>query len=186
VSNLSNLSNLLTQPSRAGIKRESQNSDLLQHLRFRLYPDLQAMLPISQITEVLKLQLTQITPIPQMPAWVMGVYNWRGEILWTIDLGRFLGFDSWYQHQHDRALQTAIVLTPYREQSDSGIHIGLVVAAVEDIEFCDLAAIQAEVDSQTNSRLSSFLQGYWLPPGREIILALDGLAVAKAMPTSNY
>ena len=184
---MSNLSNLLTQSNRAS-DRSNTNSDLLQQLKFRLYPDTQAMLPIAQITEVLKLQLTQIMPIPQMPAWVMGVYNWRGDILWMLDLGQLLGLDSWYQHQHDRALQTAIVLTPYRQskQSESQIHLGLVVAEVEDIETCNPSAIQAEVNSQANSHLSSFLQGYWLKPEGDMVLALDGSAIAKAMPTPNH
>lgn len=174
------MSKLLSPSSQTSI-------EVLQQLKFRLYPDTQAMLPISQITEVLKLQLVQIVPIPQMPAWVMGVYNWRGDILWMVDLGQLLGLDSWYQHQHERALHTAIVLSPNRQdkQNENQIHLGLVVASVEDLETCDPKAIQTAVDSQTNSHLIDFLQGYWLSPEGAMVLALDGKAIAKAMPTPD-
>ena len=95
-----------------------------QFLRFRLYPDTKVMLPIRQITEVLKIQFGQIVPIPQMQPWVMGVYNWRGDILWMLDLGDLIGLESWYQHQVNCSNYTAIVLSPQREsQALSLIHI---------------------------------------------------------------
>ena len=153
-----------------------------QQLKFKLYPDTSAMLPIDRITEVVKLQLAQITPIPQLPSWVMGVYNWRGDILWMLDLGQLLGLDSWYLHQHDRASHPAIILSPNRQVKDeSKIHLGLVVAGVEDLEHCEPTAIQA-VGAGVNARLSSFLRGYWLKASGEMILALDGQAIAAAMP----
>jgi positive phototaxis protein PixI len=72
VSNPSNLSHLSTQTS-PSILTEQAPSNSLQYLKFQLYPDTKAMLPIAQITEVLKIQLKQIMPIPQMPTWVMGL-----------------------------------------------------------------------------------------------------------------
>lgn len=175
---------LPTQPSSSQAMMPSISAKTLQHLKFKLYPDTKAMLPIKQITEVLKIQLTQIMPIPQMPAWVMGVYNWRGDILWMLDLGQFLGLDSWYQQQHDRLLHTAIVLSPERENNENRIHLGLVVAAVDDLETCAPGSIQAAIASQINPRLNSFLQGYWLQSSGEMVLVLDGQAIASAMPTA--
>lgn len=142
------------------------------------------MLPIEQITEVLKIQFNQIVPIPQMPAWVMGVYNWRGDILWMLDLGHLIGLDSWYQHQN-RSNHTAIVLSPERKNQadyDTGIHLGLVVAGIEDLETCDISTIQSALGSKVTARLGDFLQGYWLTPEGEMILALDAKAIAAAMP----
>ena len=158
----------------------------IQQLKFKLYPDTSAMLPIEQITEVIKLQGVQITPIPQMPSWVMGVYNWRGDILWMLDLGQLLGLDSWYQYQHHRSSHAAIVLSPHRQvKNENKIHLGLVVAGVEDLENCEPTAIQAATGLKINPRLTSFLQGYWLKPSGEMVLALDGQAIAAAMPTSH-
>ena len=140
------------------------------------------MLPISQITEVLKIKLGQIVPIPQMPAWIMGVYNWRGDILWMLDLGHLVGLGSWYRevsHTH----QKAIVLSPKSKvasaQDESGIHLGLMVARVEDLEMLELEQIQT-ARGNVSSQLQPFLQGYWLKPEGEMILVLDGQAIVAA------
>ncbi len=158
-----------------------------QFLKFQLHPNTKVMLPLKQITEVLKIQFHQIVPIPQMPAWVMGVYNWRGEILWMLDLGHLMGLDSWYQHQLNRSNHTAIVLSPAGKNqagTDTGIHLGLVVAGAEDLETCDRSTIQSALDSQVTTKLDDFLQGYWLRPGGEIILVLDAAAISAAMPNN--
>lgn len=160
-----------------------------QFLKFLLYPDTKAMLPIGQVTEVLKIQFGQIVPIPQMPSWVMGVYNWRGDILWMVDLGYLLGLNSWYHQQSNRSSYTAIVLSPYREsQGDNTtnhVHLGLVVAQVSDLEVCLPQAIQASLGSTSSPRLEQFLTGYWLKPDGEMILALNSQAIAAAMPTNS-
>lgn len=189
MSNSSNLSNLFPPASPSVLKEQAPKSNSLQYLKFQLYPDTKAMLPIAQITEVLKIQLRQIMPIPQMPTWVMGVYNWRGDILWMIDLGQLLGLDSWYQYQHERLLHSAIVLSPDREdnQSEQKIHLGLMVASIDDLATCNGEAIQGTVGSPLNHHLSSrFLAGYWLNSSGEMILALDGQAIASAMPRTPH
>lgn len=159
-----------------------------QFLRFYLHPNTKAMLPLEQITEVLKIQFGRIVPIPQMPAWVMGVYNWRGDILWTIDLGDLLGLDSWDRHPIARSNLTTIVLSPYKpdKQIESDrVHLGLVVSRVEDLEICDPTAIQSALSATTSALLTNFLQGYWLKPEGDMILALDGKAIAAAMPRNS-
>ena len=155
-----------------------------QFLKFQLDPDIKAMLPIERITEVLKLQLSQIVPIPHLPAWVMGVYNWRGNILWMVDLSHLIGLSTRSQQQHNFR-QTAIVLSPDRQQQSdrlSGIHLGLVVARVEDLIDCDPSTIQPAIASQGNPTLNNFLQGYWLDKDKDTILSLDSAKIALAMP----
>lgn len=157
-----------------------------QFLKFQLYPHTMAMLPIDHITEVLKIQLGQIVPIPQMPSWVMGVYNWRGDILWMVDLGHLIGLDSWYQHQRNLLHQTVIVLSPYRQQRKSAtdVHLGLIVGRVEDLESCDPSAIQTSLGLHAGAKLINFMQGYWLKSEGEMILALDSTKIAAAMPVN--
>ena len=166
----------------------AQQNVTAQFLKFQLVPHTKAMLPIDCITEVLKIQLGQIVPIPQMPPWVMGVYNWRGDILWMVDLGHLIGLDSWYQHQRNLLHQTAIVLSPYRQQQSdraTNIHLGLIVGRVEDLESCDTSTIQAALGSRISTRLGNFMQGYWLKPEGEMILALDSVKIAAAMPVNT-
>ena len=174
----------LSQTNLTDFFQPNDNCTTAKFLRFNLYPDTKVMLSIEQITEVLKIQLSQIVPIPQMPSWVMGVYNWRGEILWMIDLSHLIGLKPWYQNQTLRSYHTAIVLSPNQERGDrtDNICLGLVVSRVEDLATCHTKQIQSALGSKVGTRLSNFLQGYWLEPEGEMILALDGKAIAAAMP----
>jgi positive phototaxis protein PixI len=183
------VSDLFSQSSllNSGTQLASQ-SEITQFLRFKLYPDMQVMLPLREITEVLKIQFGQIVPIPQMPAWVMGVYNWRGDILWMLDLGHLIGLNSWYQQETNHSNQTAIVLSPHQAKNQTNttnLHLGLVIARVEDIEICDTATIQSPPSSAVTTQLAPFLRGYWLQPNGEMILVLDGQAIVAAMPKSS-
>ena len=160
-----------------------------QYLKFYLEPDTRIILPIRQITEVLKIAVGQIVPIPQMPPWVMGVYNWRGNILWMLDLGQLLGLNSWYQQSINTANYTAIVLSPDRvagrTKALDNISLGLVVTRVEDIQWCNTDLIQSPPTSAVSPALAPFLQGYWLDRGSNMMLALDGKAIIAAMPQAQ-
>lgn len=176
----------LSQTNLTDSLQPKDDRTIAKFLRFYLYPDTKVMLSIEQITEVLKIQLGQIVPIPQMPSWVMGVYNWRGEILWMVDLGHLIGLEPWYQNQI-RSYHTAIVLSPNKDRRDriDNICLGLIVSRVEDLQTCDTKQIQSALGSKVGTRLGNFLQGYWLEPEGEMILALDGKAIAAAMPQNS-
>ena len=158
-----------------------------QFLRFHLEPNTKVMLPIEQITEVLKIGVGQIVPIPQMPSWVMGVYNWRGKILWMLDLGHLIGFYSWYEQGVSTSNYSAIVLSPEKNptKGNEPISLGLVVTRVEDIEWCNTDLIQSPPASTVTSALAPFLRGYWLQQNGDMILVLDGRAIVAAMPQDS-
>jgi positive phototaxis protein PixI len=161
--------------------RDSQ----IQYLRFHLNPDTHAILPVAQLTEVLSIPFGQIVPIPHLPAWVMGVYNWRGEVLWMVDLGHLLGLTPWYQQEMTTSQHRAIVLHSGRGRTkDQGKILGLVVSRVEDIEWCDPADIQSPPASAVTASLAPFLRGYWLKGNGEMLVTLDGEAILAAMPKS--
>ena len=157
-----------------------------QFLRFRLFPNTIALLPVPQLTEVLTIRSSQIVPIFHMPAWVMGVYNWRGEILWMVDLGHLVGLTPWHQQPSSASACTAIVLqtrsgraTPTNVKSQM---LGLVVNRVEDIEWCNTDLIQSPPSSTVTPSLVPFLRGYWLKSDDEILPVIDGKAILAAMP----
>ena len=66
----------------------------MQFLSFYLIDEKQFMLPGENLAEVLSLDPSQIAPIPDMHPSVMGVCNWRGQVLWLVDLAHILGFGS--------------------------------------------------------------------------------------------
>lgn len=157
-----------------------------QFLKFYLEPDTKIMLPIEQITEVLKINLAQIIPVPEMPTWVMGVHNWRGEILWMIDLGSLIGLNTWYEQENPNLNIIAIVLSTQnteqiQEQQSEKTSIGLIITRVEDIEWCNPDLIQSPPGTAINSEIAPFLRGYWLREDGEMILTLDGNAILATM-----
>ncbi|MEM9272672.1 MAG: chemotaxis protein CheW [Cyanobacteria bacterium P01_F01_bin.143] len=172
--------NLVNSPTELLKDRQEE-----QFLRFHLEPETKIMLPIEQVTEVLKIDIGNIVPIPQMPSWVMGVYNWRGEILWIVDLGHLIGLDSWHQQEIKKTDHTAVVLS-HKSKSDnqkkSQTSLGLIMTRVEDIEWCNSNLIQSPPTSAITSALAPFLRGYWVKPDGQIILVLDGDTIITAMP----
>lgn len=167
-----------------------------QFLRFQLMSDNIAVLPVQQMTEVLTIPVDQVVPIPHMPAWAMGVYNWRGEILWMVDLGHLVGLTPLYQQGIGRSTYTAIVIHAAQQvpgsqrvasQNTGAKKLGLVVNRVEDMEWCNPDLIQSTPESATNSELITFLRGYWLKTNGEILMVLDGNSIIAKMsqPESN-
>ncbi|CCQ57190.1 MULTISPECIES: chemotaxis protein CheW [Crocosphaera] len=167
-----------------------QNPEQLeQFLRFRLAPDTTLLLPVTQLTEVITIPLGQIVPIPEMPPWVMGVYNWRGEILWIVDLGALLGLTPWHQQPQVTPIYRSIVLhggkASQRVPKAQRQHLGAVVTGVDDIEWCNPKEIQSSFGSAISSSLAPFLRGYWLPPGQEMWVVLEPEAILSAMPQTS-
>jgi positive phototaxis protein PixI len=154
-----------------------------QFLRFHLAADFPALLPVEQVKEVLTIPRGQIIPIPDMPAWVVGIYNWRGEILWMVDLGHLCGLSPWYQYPAYVSVHSAVVLR-VKDVPKSNQMIGLVVSTVEDVESCDRSLIQSAPLSSLPSQLATFLYGYWWKSDDEMLAVLNGEAIMSAMPQS--
>lgn len=164
----------------------SASKAIEQFLRFHLLPDTTALLPIEQLTEVLTIPRNQIVPIFQMPGWVMGAYNWRGEVLWIVDLGHLVGLTPWHQQAISASAYTAIVLQ-YRPKNTASTNtknelLGLVVNRVEDIEWCSPDWIQSPPSASVTPELVPFLRGYWLKQNSEMLVIIDGKAIIASMP----
>jgi positive phototaxis protein PixI len=172
----------LTSLDSVASKQEIQE----QFLRFALVPDTEVLLPIAQLLEVLTIPIGQIIPIPQMPAWVMGVYNWRGEVLWMVDLGYLLGLTPAHQQTKIISNYRAIVIhahfnAPDRVRSGNQM-LGLVVTQVEDIESFNPDEIESPPATAVSVSQAPFLRGYWLKGDGKMLLVLDGAAILAAMP----
>ena len=148
-----------------------------QFLRLHLVPETKVLLPIQQVTEVLTIPVGQIVPIPHMPACVMGVHNWRGDVLWMVDLGHLGGLTPYYQ-QAMRMVHTAVVLQGRDKASTQKCQtLGLVVDRVEDVEWCDPDVIQPLPSSTLTSALAPLLRGYWWKSDDAVLAVLEAEAI---------
>jgi positive phototaxis protein PixI len=153
-----------------------------QFLSFSFASHIKGLMSISQMSEVLTINLEQILRMPHMKPWVMGVYNWRGEILWMVDLGKLLGFPPLHQERNVRSSYKAIVLhLPLKKYDPAPDRtLGLVVSQIEDIEWCNSISIESPPPS-TDNKLMPFLRGYYLPNDREALAVFEGESILAAM-----
>ncbi|MGF1485987.1 MAG: chemotaxis protein CheW [Prochloraceae cyanobacterium] len=169
-------------------KEEEKSDRQKQFLQFHLAPDTKVMLPIDRLTEVMTIPLGQIVPIPHMNPEVMGVYNWRGEILWMVDLGKIVGLLPWYEQTANKANYKAIVINieqqdPKNIAKTIEIKLGLVVSRVEDIKWCAEKSIYKTFKSSRAIKLADFLEGCWLnSDNKEEIPILSGQTLLNYLP----
>ncbi|HEY9600557.1 MAG TPA: CheW domain-containing protein [Allocoleopsis sp.] len=176
----------LAEPLGAAASASTSSTASEQFLRFYLFPNTTVLLPIEQLTEVLTISRDQIVPIFHLPPWVMGVYNWRGEILWMVDLGHLVGLTPWHQQPIAGSSYTAVVLQARSNSATStgskNQMLGLIVNRVEDIEWCNPDLLQSPPASSVTPELAPFLRGYWLKPNGDMLLLIDGQAILAGMP----
>ena len=143
----------------------TSDTPIEQHrfLRFYLTASDIALLPLNQIQEVAKIAVSEILPVPHMADCILGIYNWRGEMLWLVDVAQQLGFTSALMQTSNLRTVSAIVL-----QTDGKL-IGIIVSHLLNVESHSIQQIQPPTAGLFPTRLLSFMQGYLLPSTSPIL-----------------
>ncbi len=151
-----------------------RRSSSYQSLSFYLTPQVQALLPTIQLTEVINLEASQVVPVFDLPEAVMGICNHRGEVLWIVDLACLLGFDT-LSTQNCRQFYNVLVI--HHMQS----HIGVAVRQVGQLVICAGSRIQplpAAMVLDMPPKLAFCLKGLYATPDQRVeskaLLVLDG------------
>jgi positive phototaxis protein PixI len=156
-----------------------------QLLRFRLQPDLTAAIEIvgvtaqgeNRVTELVNVPLDRVVPMPHLPPTILGVYNWRGEILWIVDFVTLLGLNpASSAPQHYRSLQPTIVLTNVTSNGNS-MAIGLVVDRIDEIEWCQPDLARSAPANALKAELATWTKGDWRSATGDRLLVLDGQTI---------
>lgn len=122
-------------------------------LRFKLAEENRTLLPLQDITEVLQLATVEILPIPDISESMLGVCNWRGEILWLADLNALVGNSPLWQQVP--LLDRPVVIVVQSTQKT----IGLVVQQVDDVELIEPESIHQQTDLYSPA-LAPYVTGY--------------------------
>ncbi|MDZ7957803.1 MAG: chemotaxis protein CheW [Aulosira sp. DedQUE10] len=149
-------------------------------LSFNLGSEDIGVIQLQHITEVLQVSLAEICGVPQMPNSVLGIYNWRGEMLWLVDLDEMLGYSSLLQGSNLVAKMMAIVI------ENEGKSLGLLVRQLTDIEWLNTQEMKTPSAELFSPEISSFLQGYFINPNEEMMFTLDALAIIQAPIWGNH
>jgi positive phototaxis protein PixI len=152
------------------VKNSSQ-----QWLRFDLSEEFTALIEIERVVEVVDIPRDRVVPIPDLPPAVLGVYNWRGEILWIVDLSMLLGIGSLVKlGDRVRLLPTTIVSHP----SQGVRHVlGLVVDRIADLESGEIQPIDLATSTNSQGQLSQFISNYGRTANAEILAVLDAQSI---------
>jgi chemotaxis signal transduction protein len=151
---------------------EASAPDLRQKfLRFQVCPQNTALLAVEQIAAVVPIGISDILPVPQMPTCVLGLYNWRGEMLWLVDLSCQIGFPSLFAANTALSTLMAIVVQV------AGQSLGFVVRQVHDIERHDPEQIQLPISECLPPQLLPFVQGSL---SNDQTIVLNGSALLQA------
>ncbi|MEH2320069.1 chemotaxis protein CheW [Nostoc sp.] len=133
-----------------------------------------AVISLQHITEVLQVSLPEICGVPEMPSSVLGIYNWRGEMLWLVDLEAMLGYPPISQGSNLLSIMMGIVL------ENKGKYLGLLVRQLIDIEWLDTKEMKPATTELFYPKSSPFLQGYFINDSEEMIFNLDALTIIEA------
>lgn len=133
-----------------------------------------AVFPVEHVTEVLQVSLGEMTVVPQMPTCVLGVHNWRGEMLWLIDLEAMLGYPPLLQSVNFVSKIMTVVL------ENEGKYLGILVRQLTDIEWVDIQQIKPASTELFYPEMLPFLQGYLLSESQQMVLVLNALTIIQS------
>jgi positive phototaxis protein PixI len=143
-------------------------------LTFHLGAKDTAVISLSNITEVLQVSPLEICGVPQMPGCVAGIYNWRGEMLWLIDIEGMLGYDSLLKSHNITSKMMAVVV------KNENKYLGLLVRQLMDIESLEMDSLKPANLDLFSREIASLLQGYFIDANEQMVISLDARAIIES------
>jgi len=129
---------------------------------------------VLKVREIIR--VTNITTVPQMPAYVRGVINLRGKIIPVMDLRKKFDFPM-----QDDNNQTCIVVVQVRLPDGKATAMGLVVDGVEEVINLNDADIE-ETPNFGGQICTDYILGIAKVKGAvKSILDIDGVVSADAL-----
>ena len=141
------------------------------YLRFQLTDEIETLLSLSYVRESGTVDSSQITAVPNLPEYVVGLMSSRNEVFMAVDLAHLIGLLP--QTLNQRQYQTIIVQVDSgkRGQSNETILYGMTVKRILGISRVLPQQFESEA-ANTPEILSSFVLG-------AIAESQDNLATAK-------
>ena len=144
-----------------------------QFISLEVTKTLEVILSTRELDEVITLDYRTILQIPGMPTVVAGVFQWQGEILWSIDLAYLMGFEpllsTGYYQQKFR-----VVKVKFRDS-----YLGILVQKVGNLIDVESQEISATKNQKKNSLVEKFIQGTCINSAGEKKMILDIEAIIE-------
>lgn len=174
---LSTSANSLSLKVTSNTSEQSSNKQVRKFLQFQLGKKEQthkaviqgdiALLDAEIVTEVITISPEDILPVPQMFYCVLGIYSWRSEMLWVVDLENLLGYPPPLEDsKNNRDLLVMVVQV-------QGQSIGLVVSGIDTLIEHDLSKFKSSSAEIFSEDVLPFLHGYFTNSENDIIMLID-------------
>ncbi len=149
------------------------------HLRFYLPSGDEFALPATGIREVMQQSPDRITSIPNASPLLLGTINLRGQVIWVVDLGQFLGYPA--------PLKTERTEIPVIAIEENEKILGLAIERLSEMDWRD-PAVPTFVDRKqlrfgTNipETMAPFVEGEWVldSESKKFLRLLDTDAILR-------
>jgi purine-binding chemotaxis protein CheW len=127
----------------------TEEAEREKHIIFSLAGTRYAV-PMNNIVEIA--ELNYLTPVPNVPDWIVGVTNLRGDILSVVDFRAFIGIDQEEMTDSQRMLVS--------QTSDGEITTGILVDQVLGMEGVEEDGVQ-RLTAGADNRLTPYLKGLY-------------------------
>lgn len=158
------------EPSVTGSRQQAG-----KYLTFTLHDESYGI-DVLKVREIIR--QTNITVVPQMPAYVRGVINLRGKIIPVMDLRLRFGFADAASTEH-----TCIIVVQVKLPDGKATQMGLVVDGVEEV--ANIAAADIEETPNFGGQIATdYIVGMAKIKGAvKTLLDIDGVVGAEALKT---
>ena len=140
-------------------------------LRVDLTKNINGLLPLESVKQVLNLSISEISPAPAYPDWMLGLYSWQGQSIRIADLNQLLGLKPLLQNSLAKNNLMVIILKLHNQIA------GVVVSDVYQLEWQDLNSLQEPASE--SKQISKFVKGTfadnrWLIDTKALAETLQG------------
>ena len=137
------------------------------------------LIPVESVSKVLHVQINDILPVPDIPAYVRGIFNWQGQMLWLVNIARSINVNHF---NHDslapgQDFYTVIILRYGQNQ------LGIIVSQIYDIELHNPEQMKRIGAGLFHSQLIPFSAGYL--PDRGVVV-LDSPKIIKYFMSNGH
>jgi len=137
-------------------KAVNPQDEVLQWVTFRLEGEAYGI-NVMQVQEVLR--VSEITPVPGSPSYILGIINLRGNVVTVLDTRMRFGLPP---HETDDASRVVIV-------ESNGNVLGILVDSVAEVVYLRSSDIET-APNVGNDESSKYIQGVYSNEGNLLIL----------------
>jgi positive phototaxis protein PixI len=152
------------------------------YLRFQLTPEIPVLLSMERVQEALVVPANSISPLPNLPAFSIGLMNARDRVFLVIDLAQILGLPP--LPINPRNYQVIVIQSSEMgtDSSEATKYIGLAVQRIRGVARFETEQLQSLTQDFPSSLAPYLLGSFGIEAEQEVeqILVLDAGSIVNS------